>query len=140
MNSNNKTSFLIHGPWFYQTGVFDGKFVRVIGEGAEGIVISGESFGKKAAYKFVEIGAQKFHENMKKILKTLDENCRKLYRFNQSSARKLFRFMDTTGKLNHSKQNLVTRQQLYVEDDEKLAGFLQFQAVEVKILVVRQQW
>ena len=79
-------------PWFYQTGVFDGKFVRVIGEGAEGIVISGEWFGKKAAYKFVEIGAQKFHENMKKILKTLDEKLSEMISIQSIVGSKIFSF------------------------------------------------
>ena len=60
-------------PWFYKTGIFDGKFVRVIGQGATGRVISGEWFGKKAAFKFVEIGTQKFQEEVADGLKTLNE-------------------------------------------------------------------
>ena len=42
-------------PWYYKTGIFDGKFASVIGHGASGIVLSGEWFGKQAAFKFVEI-------------------------------------------------------------------------------------
>ena len=42
-------------PWFYTTGVYDGKFGRVIGKGGEGTVIEGEWNGKPAAFKFVEI-------------------------------------------------------------------------------------
>ena len=41
-------------PWFYQTGVF-GKFYSVIGQGASGIVLKGDWFGRRAAFKFVEI-------------------------------------------------------------------------------------
>ena len=44
-------------PWFYRTGVF-GTFDSVIGQGASGIVLSGDWFGKKAAFKFVDIAAQ----------------------------------------------------------------------------------
>ena len=53
-NAESNDDFL--DPWFYRTGVFDGKFNSVIGEGASGTVISGEWYGKKAAFKFVEIG------------------------------------------------------------------------------------
>ena len=42
-------------PWYYTTGVYDGKFGRVIGKGGEGVVIQGEFSGRKAAYKFVKI-------------------------------------------------------------------------------------
>ena len=50
-------------PWFYKTGVFDGKFGSVIGQGAAGTVIKGEWFGRKAAFKFVEIGNQKIPDS-----------------------------------------------------------------------------
>ena len=60
-------------PWFYQTGVFNGKFVTKIGQGAAGTVMSGEWFGKKAAFKFVDIGTQKLPESIKDGLKSLDE-------------------------------------------------------------------
>ena len=59
--------------WFYKTGVFDGKFNSVIGQGAGGTVVSGNWFGKKAAFKFVEIDAQKFVEGATEALKTLNE-------------------------------------------------------------------
>ena len=60
-------------PWFYKTGVFDGKFYSVIGQGASGKVLSGHWFGKKAAFKFVEIGAQRYPENVRDALETLNE-------------------------------------------------------------------
>ena len=68
-----KTQDEFPDPWFYKTGVFDGKFDSVIGQGASGTVISGEWFGKKAAFKFVEIGTQKFQEEVADGLKTLNE-------------------------------------------------------------------
>ena len=42
-------------PWCYTTGVYDGKFGRIIGKGGEGTVIQGQWNGRKAAYKFVLI-------------------------------------------------------------------------------------
>ena len=59
--------------WFYKTGIFDGKFDSVVGIGAAGTVISGEWFGKKAAFKFVEIGTQKWQETVKKSLQVLNK-------------------------------------------------------------------
>ena len=70
-NDERKVDFL--DPWFYRTGVFDGKFGSVIGQGASGTVISGEWYGKKAAFKFVEIGVQKWHKNVEDTLKSLDD-------------------------------------------------------------------
>ena len=60
-------------PWFYKTGIFNGKFDSVIGQGASSIVISGDWFGKEAAFKFVEIGAQEHQEKTGDALKTLKE-------------------------------------------------------------------
>ena len=60
-------------PWFYTTGVFDGKFDFVIGKGSSGTILSGEWFGKKTAFKFVEIGTQEWQEDNKDNLKTLNE-------------------------------------------------------------------
>ena len=42
-------------PWCYTTGVYDGKFGKVIGKGGEGIVVQGELNGDPAAYKFVVV-------------------------------------------------------------------------------------
>ena len=41
--------------WCYTTGVYDGKFGRVIGKGGEGTVIEGEFDGQPAAFKFVQM-------------------------------------------------------------------------------------
>ena len=73
--NESKNDFL--DPWFYRTGVFDGKFDAVIGQGASGTVISGEWYGKKAAFKFVKIenqGEQKtVPDSMKALNKKLSE-------------------------------------------------------------------
>ena len=60
-------------PWFYRTGVFNGKFDEWIGQGSSGTVISGEWAGKKAAFKFVGLGKQKYHEDVGGALEDLNE-------------------------------------------------------------------
>ena len=45
-----------HDPWNYVNGVFQGQLGDVIGQGAEGTVISGFFNGEEVAFKFVEIG------------------------------------------------------------------------------------
>ena len=62
-------------PWTYKTGVFPGKFNRLIGSGSEGTVIEGEWIGKKAAFKFVRIGVQK---QVKTTVELLDDLNRRL--------------------------------------------------------------
>ena len=46
------------GPWQYLTGVFPGKFNRLIGSGGEGCVIEGVWNHEKAAFKWVRVGKQ----------------------------------------------------------------------------------
>ena len=71
-----QNSFL--APWRYKTGVFDGKFVSMIGKQAAGkynsagIFISGYWFGKRAAYKFVRIGTQEYLEKVRDSLRILN--------------------------------------------------------------------
>ena len=67
-----KNQTIFPDPWFYRTGVF-GQFESVIGQGASGTVLSGDWFGQKAAFKFVEIGLQQFQSDASEALKTLDE-------------------------------------------------------------------
>ena len=79
-------------PWFYKTGVFKGKFDSVIGQGAAGTVISGEWFGKKAAFKFVEIGNQKYQELMHDALKTLEEKLSEMTSIQSTVGSKILSF------------------------------------------------
>ena len=79
-------------PWFYRTGVFNGKFVSVVGQGAAGIVISGEWFGKKAAFKFVEIGAQKFQQTVPDTLKNLDRKLSEMTSIQSTAGSKIVAF------------------------------------------------
>ena len=49
-------------PWYYTTGVYDGKFGQLVGKGGEGIVIQGEWNGQPAAYKFVAMKGLKLNQ------------------------------------------------------------------------------
>ena len=79
-------------PWFYETGVFDSKFSSVIGQGAAGTVISGEWFGKKAAFKFVEIGAQRYQKFAKDSLKSLNEKLSEMISIQETVGSKIVSF------------------------------------------------
>ena len=62
-------------PWYYKSGVFDGQFRSVLGKGASGTVLSGQWYGKKAAFKFVEIEVKEetAFSLSSKVLKDLDD-------------------------------------------------------------------
>ena len=79
-------------PWFYKTGIFKGKYNSVIGRGAAGTVINGEWFGKKAAFKFVEIGAQKFQKETTDALRTLDEKLSEMVSIQSTVGSKIVSF------------------------------------------------
>ena len=79
-------------PWFYRNGVLDGKFGLLIGQGATGSVISGEWFGKKAAFKFVEVGKQKFQAETKDSLETLDDKLSEMISIQSTTGSKIVNF------------------------------------------------
>ena len=79
-------------PWFYKTGVFDGKFDSTIGQGASGTVISGEWYGKKAAFKFVEIGRHKFRETIPDVIKSLDKKLSEMTSIQATKGSKIVSF------------------------------------------------
>ena len=80
-------------PWFYRTGVF-GTFDSVIGRGASGIVLSADWFGKKAAFKFVEIGPQKRPDSglVKDGLKDLDQKISEMTSIQATEGSKIVSF------------------------------------------------
>ena len=92
LEGNDESKFDFLDPWFYRTGVFDGKFGSVIGQGASGVVISGEWYGKKAAFKFVEIGKQKFQQYTGDALKSLDEQLSEMISIQRTKGSKIVRF------------------------------------------------
>ena len=85
-----QTNFL--DPWFYKTSIFDGKFNSVIGKGASGKVLSGEWCGKKAAFKFVDIGAQKFRAYVSDSLKILNEKLSEMISIEETKGSKILTF------------------------------------------------
>ena len=89
-NDESKAGFL--DPWFYRTGVFGGKFVKIIGRGASGTVISGEWYGKKAAFKFVEVGTQKFQKDVIDSLKSLDDKLSEMTSIQATKGSKIVQF------------------------------------------------
>ena len=48
----------LSNEWFYINGVYPGQFDRVIGQGGEGIVLSGYWHGEEAAFKFIPVRKQ----------------------------------------------------------------------------------
>ena len=79
-------------PWLYRSGVFKGKFKSVIDQGASGIVLKGEWFGMKAAFKFVEIGVQKVSNSVEEGLKTLDQKLSEMISLQSTSGSKIVSF------------------------------------------------
>ena len=91
-NNGSKVDF--PDPWFYRTGVFDGKFNSVIGQGASGTVISGEWFGKKAAFKFVEIdwNSLKWQKDPSVSTKALNEKLSEMISIQATKGSKIVSF------------------------------------------------
>ena len=90
-DGKNNTDFC--DPWFYRTGVF-GTFDSVIGQGAQGIVLSGDWFGRKAAFKFVEIGTQKMPDSkdLKDSMKMLNEKLSEMTSIQSTEGSKVLSF------------------------------------------------
>ena len=78
-------------PWFYRTGVF-GTFDSVIGKGASATVLSGDWFGKRAAFKFVEIGVQKYQHRIVDSLKVLNNNLSEMTSIQATEGSKILSF------------------------------------------------
>ena len=87
----NKDKGVFVDPWFYLTGVF-GSFDSVIGQGASGTVLSGVWFGRKAAFKFVEIGRQKFQEDVRDSLIVLNEKLSEMTSIQSTEGSKILSF------------------------------------------------
>ena len=84
-----KTNF--PDPWFYRTGVF-GTFDSLIGQGASGIVVSGNWFGWDAAFKFVDIGIQKYQKSTEDALRTLSERLSEVSSIQSTAGSKIVKF------------------------------------------------
>ena len=60
-------------PWQYLTGVFPGKFNRLIGSGGEGHVIAGTWNNENAAFKWVHLGEQEFKSSGTEVLADMEK-------------------------------------------------------------------
>ena len=85
-----KTNF--PNPWFYRTGVFDGEFSSMIGQGASGSVLRGQWYGKKAAFKFVEIRNQEFQSNVSDAVLTLNKKLSEMTSIQATKGSKIVSF------------------------------------------------
>ena len=85
----NNTDFF--EPWFYQTGVF-GTFDSWIGQGVSGTVLSGDWFGRKAAFKFVEIEKQEFQDDIRDKFKVLSDKLSAMTSIQSSEGSKIVSF------------------------------------------------
>ena len=65
-------------PWCYTTGIYDGKFGRVIGKGGEGTVIQGIWGNDKAAFKFVQVRDQKIRKTVEDDLADMNARVREM--------------------------------------------------------------
>ena len=74
----NFSSGNLGDPWYYKTGVYDGKYGQVIGKGGEGIVIRGEWNGEQAAYKFVQIKGLKFGKNYDEVMADVNKRLKEM--------------------------------------------------------------
>ena len=79
-------------PWFYKTGVFNGKYDSLIGQGASGTVISGDWAGKKAAFKFVPIGKQEKQEYASDAMKILNDKLSEMTSIQATKGSKVVKF------------------------------------------------
>ena len=65
-------------PFNYITGVYPGKYGRVIGRGGEGTVIQGEWENEPCAFKFVEVRDQKYKKLVSDNLEDMNTRLREM--------------------------------------------------------------
>ena len=79
-------------PWTYTTGVFDGKYERVIGHGGEATVIKGVWNRQPAAYKFVEIKGLTFIEGFDECLNEMSYRLKEMTEIMSTPGDKIVKF------------------------------------------------
>ena len=65
-------------PFHYKTGIYPGKYGRVIGRGGEGTVIQGVWGNELCAFKFVEVRDQKYKELVNDNLEDMNFRLREM--------------------------------------------------------------
>ena len=68
------------------------KFDSIVGQGAYGLVLSGDWCGKKAAFKFIEIGTNKFRESTGNDLKNQNDRLSELSSIQATNGSKILDF------------------------------------------------
>ena len=58
--------------FYYLNGVYPGQFDRLVGQGGEGVVVSGFWHGEEAAFKFIPVRKQQFPGNVEDGLADLE--------------------------------------------------------------------
>ena len=79
-------------PYHYENGVYPGKFCKVIGKGAEGIVIQGVWGNEKAAYKFVQVRDQMFMQFVIDYLADIKTRVREMIEMESISGSNILKF------------------------------------------------
>ena len=80
-------------PWYYKNGVYNGRFGRVLGQGANGVVIEGTFEGKEAAFKFVRTKWQKPHQYSKDINAFLDAQITEMSSITSTKGSRILTFL-----------------------------------------------
>ena len=79
-------------PFHYENGVYPGQFGQVIGKGAEGIVVEGVWNNEKAAYKFVEVRAQKRIKKVEDGLADMNARVREMIEMESITGSNILKF------------------------------------------------
>ena len=79
-------------PWFYQNGVFNGQFDCRIGKGASGTVLHGFCHGVEAAFKFIDVGEQKFKKKVQEHLVDLNRKLAEMKKVQTTIGSKIVKF------------------------------------------------
>ena len=111
----------------------------MISRGASGVVLSGQWFGKKAAFKFVEIENQlTLHDKISSTQLTVEETIKKLNEkvsemtsMESTQGSKIVKFYGHYRLVNFVMLKPTFRQQLHVDDDSNLAALLGFKTEEI---------
>ena len=77
--------------WFYE-GQFGSKIRSVVGQGASGVVLSGEWRGKKAAFKLIKIGTTVTQENIEDNLMHQNNKLSELIMIQETKGSKILAF------------------------------------------------
>ena len=79
-------------PFHYENGVYPGQFCRVVGKGAEGVVIEGVWNNEKAAFKFVRVRDQKFMKTVEDGLADMNIRLRELLEMDSITGSNILKF------------------------------------------------